>query len=457
MRRKRIFGGLLLTLSLAMVCGGGNGVARAQTTDDGTSTDSSSPSSSAAALGGFEGTAASSGIYAFYNAEGALPVGPLVGVGLPDALATISSGPSTFARAAAADPGDILANPDAVLALASGDYPAGTIPAYPYRASATSGLGAPSSEASPGPGLSARAEATEEGSSARATLPRTDAPAVATFGSVVASSETSTKDDKITVHVRTSMSDVKVLKVLTIDSVVTDLTAVTDGGEVKTSGATTVSGASFMGQPVTIGPAGVQPANVNDLLEQAGITITVAGPVQQGAETAGQLASTGLRIQFDFNAQTVPLLNPLLDAVPSPPGLAPGAPTLDDAVVAARAHHLAYVEIARGLVKLSASGAGSDEALGEDLGLPTDASLSGVDASLGTLDGVGSGGTGGGTTRGLTPALASRVPKVPLGAGIGALVLLMFLVQPLLGGRLAKLAGAVLAADDAEACPWEER
>jgi hypothetical protein len=449
MRRRRIYGSLLLALTFGLVCGGGNAQAQDSTTDTG--------EASSSALGGFEGTAASSGLYAFYNPEGAIPLGPLVSVGVPDALATISSGPATFARAAAADPGDIVANPDALLTLASGDYPQGTIPPYPYRATATSGFGEPSSEANPAPGLSARAEATDTGSSARATLPRTDAPAVATFGSVVASSTTSTADGKVTVHVRSSMSDFKLLKVLSIDSIVTDLTATTDEGKVKLTGGTSVSGASFNGQPVTIDGSGVKPAPVNDVLKSAGVRITLAGPVQQGGDATGQLASTGLRVDFDFTAQSVAVLSSLFDAVPPLPGLAPGAPSVDDVIVAARAHHLASLEIARGLVSLDASGSGGDDF--GDVSTPADDSSTsaGIDASLGTLTGPSTTSSSGGPTRQLTPALVSRVPKVPLGAGIGALVALMFLVQPLIGGRLAKMAGAVLAADDAASCPWEER
>ena len=83
------------------------------------------------AVGAFEGTAQASGLRAVYNPEGILPIPPPVDLSAPDALATIASGPSTFARASVADPGDLLANPDALLVQASPSYPAGAIPPVP--------------------------------------------------------------------------------------------------------------------------------------------------------------------------------------------------------------------------------------------------------------------------------------------------------------------------------------
>src|SRR3546814_14570253 len=101
-----------------------------------------------------------------------------------DVCSSDLSGPSTFARASTADPGDLLANPDALLTLVSSEYPQGLIPAYPYRASATSGFGAPTQESNPAPGLNARAEVTSTGSVAQATMPKAIAPAIASFGTL---------------------------------------------------------------------------------------------------------------------------------------------------------------------------------------------------------------------------------------------------------------------------------
>ena len=53
--------------------------------------------------------------------------------------------------------------------------------------------------------------------------------------------------------------------------------------------------------------------------------------------------------------------------------------------------------------------------------------------------------------------VAAETPRTTLAAGIGALAILVLLAQPFLGDRMARLAGAVLATDDVDVCPREER
>jgi hypothetical protein len=450
-RRRRAAAGLVAGLATAVVVSVTTGVARAQEAD-------------VPELAGFQGRAASSGLYAYYTPEGATPISPLLELGAPDALATIASGPATFARAAALDPGDILANPDAVFTLASPDYPQGTVPAYPYRVSATSGFGAPTAEASPAPGLGARVEATPEGSTARATMPRADGPAVATVGSMSSLATTRADDTKVEVHVRTVVSDVDLLGILKIDSVVTDLTATSEGVATKLAGGTKVTGATVMDEPVEIGADGIRGGNrsLNELLTAAGIHVTAAGPVEQQGGTSGQLASTGLRIELELSERTLPAIATLADLVPPVPELAPGAPTVEDVVAAARARHIVRLELARGVVTLSTGAAeGVDDLLADvPLDPPLTDALADVgplaSGDLGTLGGIGAPLRPGGGASPAAPVATTRAPNVPLGAGVGALVLVAFLVQPILGARLAALAGTVLAAGG-PSCPLEER
>jgi hypothetical protein len=210
-------------------------------------------------LGGYQGTSQGDGLHAFYNPAGVLPISPPIDAGVPDAYATIASGPATFARASAADPGDLLANPDALLSQgAPPPYKPGTVPAYPYRAKASSGTG-PSDDSSPAPGLDARANADDTGSAATATMPGSSTPAVATFGTMTSTATTTTDGGTVTVHARSEISNLNVLGVLTIGSVVTDLTATSDGSAVALSGGTVVSGAAVLGTPVAIDGNGVQP------------------------------------------------------------------------------------------------------------------------------------------------------------------------------------------------------
>jgi hypothetical protein len=286
-----------------------------------------------ARLVGIQGSAAATVLRAMYNPEGLLPVGTILELGIPDALATISSGPSTFARAAAADPGDLLANPDALVQQSG--QPPGTLPAWPFRISATSGVGAPTAELSPAPGIDTRVAADATGSSASATMPAFRAPAVLTAGSAASTATTSTDGATVTVRARSELSGIDLLGLLRIESVVTELTAVSDGATTTTSGGTVITGATLAGQPVTIDSEGISSAQpgvalVNDVLGTLGIRVTAAGPPPGGEPTAGQLTSAGLRIDFELSEETFPVLGDVLDALPPLGPVAPGAPSGDD-------------------------------------------------------------------------------------------------------------------------------
>ncbi|MFL6206663.1 MAG: choice-of-anchor P family protein [Acidimicrobiales bacterium] len=441
------------------------------------------------ALGGYQGLGASTGLNAYYLPQGALPLETFIDLGAPDALASITSGPTTFARASAADPGDLLASPETLFTNASPDYPAGTVPSYPYRVSATSGFGAPAAESEPAPGLRAEVEAKQNGSTARATMPRAAAPAVATFGSVSASASTSTDGSTVSVHVRTTMSDFNLLGMLLIDSIVTDLTATSDGTTTKLTGDTKVSGAEILGTPVTIDDDGIhgsprQPSTsgpgpligaigsatdplaevlagadgFDEVLRSAGIRVTAARPVEQDAGTEGQLDSGGLRIDFELSSRTAPALVTLTDALPPVEPIVPGAPGVEDLVAFARAHHLTRLEVARGMVSLAATPAFTYEA--PPFASPGDSGTAGF-APTGDVPVAAPAAaspvspTQPGSPLSTTPATA--LPDLPLGVGIGALVALVLLAQPFLGARLARFSTGLLAAGDTASCPLEER
>ena len=366
------------------------------------------------------------------------------------------------------DPGDLLASPDALLALASADYPAGTIPPYPFRVAATSGIGEPTAESNPAPGLRARVEVGDGTSTATASMPGADAPAVATMGSMTSRATTSTDGSEVTVHARTEVSGIDVLGLITIDSVVTDLTATSSGGDTTLSGGTKVVGASIFGQPVTIDADGIHPADqppllggvlgplvagLDDLLHQAGISITLAGPVQHDGK-AGELVSAGLRIGLELSPDTLPALSDLIDTLPPIENPAPGAPSVEDLLAVAQGRHLAAIEVARGGVTLQARTAapfgGSS--------IPSSPS-SGSIGFPSTSPSFSVPGTTGG---GLPPATA--LPGVPTDAaalpeatGVGALVLLALLAMPFFGDRISRVCAAILATDRSTTCTREER
>jgi hypothetical protein len=369
------------------------------------------------------------------------------------------------------DPGDLLANPDAILALGSSDYPAGTLPPYPFRVTATSGLGAPTTESNPGPGLHARVNADESGSGARATMPALDAPAVARIGSMTARSTTRTDGTSVTVDARSDISGINILGLITIDSVLTELSATSDGNETTFTGGTRVVGAKAFGSPVTIDADGVHQApgsptllqgvlgplagSLNDLLASVGIRITLSGPVEVSGGRAGQLGSDGLRIDFELSEATFPALSALIDAIPPLDSPIPGAPSVEDVLAAARARHLMSIDLGRGLVALEARPPAS---FGPVAPIPT--------PDLPTLPPVTSGLPGIALPPAPVtappvvqrpPAPIANVPELPAGAGVGALVLLALLAHPFIGQLLARACAAVLAPGGSEFCSWEER
>jgi hypothetical protein len=414
-------------------------------------------------LVGIQGSAAATVLRAMYNPEGLLPVGTILELGIPDALATISSGPTTFARAAAADPGDLLANPDALL-QASGQAP-GTLPAWPFRISATSSVGEPTAELSPAPGIDTRVSADATGSFAQATMPAFTAPAILTAGSAASTATTTTDGATVTVIARSELTGIDLLGLLHIESVVTELTAVTDGAATTTSGGTVVTGTTLAGQPVTIdseGISGTQPgiAAANDALEALGIRVTAASPPPGGEPVAGQLTSAGLRIDFELSQETFPIIGEILDVIPPLPPIAPGAPSGDDVLAAARARNLVSLGIGGASVSLSARtptprtapvapGAPAAPAATPTPAPPSEALRPSAVASPPS-----------------PPSLAAAAPiasdAAPVSApvnglaqGIGALAVLALLVQPFVGDKLAKAAALLTDDGPADSCPRE--
>jgi hypothetical protein len=419
-------------------------------------------------LAGYSGSAAASGLHVLYNPEGLLPVAAPVDLGIPDALATITTGPATFARASVADPGDLLVNPDALATLASAQWKPGTLPPYPYRVSASSGSKTPTAESSPGPGLDARVDAQDTASKATASAPGAGAPPIVTFGSMSSLATTATSSDgsSVTTHAVSKVSHFDLLGVLTIDSLVTDLTSTSSGGPAKLTGGTSITGAAVMGKPVTIDSSGVHGGadTINSLLSAAGIHVTLLGPVQTAGGDTSQLGSDGLRIDLAFSSKSMPALTTLLGQLPPLQNPIPGAPGPEDVVKVLEAHHVVAFELGRGVVSLRATAAGP--AVDADAGAPVSAAAVEGAATPSTPFDVGQTSnlpTEGALPSGETPTFAAapaaagatRPTGASIGTGIGAVALLVLLAMPLFGDRLARMATTVLAAGDGETCPME--
>jgi hypothetical protein len=414
-------------------------------------------------LAGYDGTAAASGIRAFYNPSGLLPIAAPVDIGAPDALATIASGPTTFARSSIADPGDLLANPAALLGLVEPSL-SGSLPVYPYRVTVSSSIGAPEASVSPVPGLDAHVKADQSGSSADANMPAVDAPAIATVGSLSAHADTSLVGSTVKAHAQTKLAGVDVLGLIHIDAVATDLTATsTDGGATKLEGGTKITGASVLGTPVTIDANGLRTdtaaakANplvptINTLLAQMGLHLSVVSPVELGGESAGQLNAAGLQLDLELSEKTVPAITQLLDLIPPNEPLVPGLPGLEDVLALAKARHLGKLAIGGASVSLTTTAVGPDATP-----LPGEVPVDLPDVGLPSGDGVALDPIAAPTTPTRRTSTPAEPASVGFGEGIGGLALILLLLQPLLGDRLARWATTMLAADGASACPEEGR
>lgn len=444
-------------------------------------------------IGGYQGSAQASAVHALYTPEGVLPIAAPVDFGAPDALATISGGPTLFARSSVADPGDLLANPDALLSQTEG-YEPGTLPAYPYRATATSPGGEQFDESSPGGGFGARAEADGSSSRALAETPATSVSVLLEGASSRSTASTSFDGTSVTVEARTDVGETSLLGgLLRFEGLSTVANATSNGTSTEVSGVTELSRASVLGQPVTIDETGVhfdgEPEavmppfdqvedgislggaldpvvdtldpldeafallfgdgadNLNEALETYGITVTAPGAVELDGDSSGVYATTGLRVQIRFSPTSYPLLIELLDAVPTPESPIPGAPSLADAITLAKANELAILDIGRTRVELSAStlpafapspappvtppvsSSGGSADLGLGPALAPPQPPPALDPSSSVLD--------------PTPSVSTVTP-LPLASGLGALAFLVLLGLPVVGDRMALAARRLL-------------
>jgi len=238
-----------------------------------------------------------------------------------------------------------------------------------------------------------------------------------------------------------------------------------------------VSDAAVAGTPVEIDSNGVHPksdaatsttsplggltgggiGNLNDALAGAGMHVTLSGPLKMGDDKAGQLTSDGLRVDVELSDRTFPALKQVFGAIPELPGLPGGAPGPADVIALAKARHLVAFEIGRGSVSLTARPARSSPSSAFNSAAVTKGSSSSP-SSIGRPATVAA------------PSIAAAAPPAPsetvgaprpaaapVGAAIGAFVVLVLLAQPFLGDLLGRGSAAVLSSAQSTTCPWEEQ
>ena len=392
LRRRRALAALVGVAFVAAI--GANGSAQAQ---------SSGTSDLGSQFGGFKIDAAGEGMTFTYNSPGLIPgtPAPLFAASLPESLTNMDSGPSGFALASLVYPGPLVADLPTVLAL--GGVPnADQIPAYPVRSQAFYPAGPTTASQDVGSGQeNVATDATS--AQAQAVYGAAQLPPALSVGSVTSTSGTHIEQGAGVSRTRVELSNVDIaLGVVHMDSIVTDLVATSDGAAAASDGATVVTGMKVLGQPATIDGTGVhlsQPAappssssssnplgaitdplqptldplnkllldtlgnanaDVNQLLEQGGITVRLIEPnvVASGAE-ASRLAS-GVLVTITYNGSTEPVLSTILNLIPveSLPSQGVGPipfSSPQSIVLALKATHVETIGLAAGHVHVNAA------------------------------------------------------------------------------------------------------
>ena len=496
MRRRSSATGLAMVAAALVVLAGPSPNAGAQT-------------SPADAFGGFQVSGRANGIQFTYDSPGLLPVSPVVQVSMPEALATLSNGPSGYAIGSVAFPGPLVADLGDALAQGGTDAP---IPSYPVRSEAFYPSGPTEAQQELAPGASSHAVTTEGLSIARAQYTGADLPGFFNAGGITGQALTTIEDGHVVARARSEVSELDLLYGLVhIQSVVTDIVGITDGTTSASDGRTEVSGVTVLGQPATIDSAGIHfdepPAGtpstaapgpldpitgnlpplggtldpllsgaaalnglaqqlfgtggdaLNQLLNQGGITIRTLDPVE--AVSGGSVSRNvgGLVVEMTYDGETAPVFSQILAAVPSDQlpsdALVPGAPSSPQALfnLLKETHITTYSVGSAGLAAVASPAFVplplSPPSITSSLpgSTPSVAPFGGGGFSTGTPS-LGSGGTAG------TASTEGSSPISLLGKAMPTWIAMVLLVgAPVFGAASRRLADNVLSEGAAGGCP----
>ncbi|MFN2539916.1 MAG: hypothetical protein ABR549_17425 [Mycobacteriales bacterium] len=208
------------------------------------------------------------------------------------ATSNLSNGPNGSATAAVVWPGALAADIGSLLITASN----GALPDQartlndPVRAQVQTGQSPDTVTYDSVPGVTMKAVAKADLTSADSHVQSLDATSIGTFGPMASSSVTKLTGPKAALATATSSaSDIDIAGVLHIGSVHSTATATTDGTTAKVTGRTIVSNATVAGVPVTIDEHGVSvqgngvalktlTETVNSALAQSGLVLRVSEP-----------------------------------------------------------------------------------------------------------------------------------------------------------------------------------
>ena len=317
-------------------------------------------------FGGFIVSGRGNGFQLTYDSPGLLPTGsPIFQLSVPEALATLNSGPVGYALASFAYPGPLVADLGAALA-ASGTETG--IPPYPIRSEAFFPSGP--TEASEGDqGTQMTAVTTFGDSRAHSSYSGLQFGPAAFVGSSTATSQSVIEGGQVVSRARSFVSDVVLFGgIMTIESVVTDIVATSNGAEASSAGRTRASGVAVLGMPAVIDDEGIRfsddPSDdpgdnpvggpvddalggaldpvedglgeaagpLNDLLDQlgiagddalqqlfdqAGIRVALLDPISISEGGTAERTANGLSVTMNYDGSNTPVLTELLSLVPS--------------------------------------------------------------------------------------------------------------------------------------------
>ncbi|HVX09184.1 hypothetical protein [Humibacter sp.] len=213
---------------------------------------------------------------------------------IPDAEATLQSGPIGHALSSVAWPGSLVGNLGTLILVAGGPSAPQQLATLndPVRAEAKNGSGTVSNTSVPGTTMTATVKSDQ--ASADGEIGGADQAGLVTVGSVRSSAKAQlTGAKQATASAYASIQDITVAGVLHIGAISSQATAITDGEHGTAKGAATAEGATVAGIPVTIDSSGIHLASasgpslaqtlaqetVTKALGVAGVTVTAVGPV----------------------------------------------------------------------------------------------------------------------------------------------------------------------------------
>ena len=288
------------------------------------------PQAARAQLGGADLSAEGFGLQMTYNEPQApAPTQPTLESELAYSEADSNAG-AAHGLASVAWPGPLIADGGpAFCGQAGAPF---DCPAYPVRAEAF-WPGSPhrSTDNQFGPNTSMQAQASSQDVSASSTMQSSDQakPAVVT-GDFSSTSATSVAGDDAISLGTAQVSDVTIAGVVHVDSIITKAKAVTNGKHGTVSGNTLVSGVTVNGQAVTVDQKGVHAGGhtvpvfdpidngqVQQALQQAGITLKVAAPTDSVKGASAERSLGGLEVTFQPGAFENALPSPIGDPLKS--------------------------------------------------------------------------------------------------------------------------------------------